>query len=95
MTYIFTAKLLNDARLAKTDVYTAMSLWLRSAFGLRREENIKIVPAWVDAHDGLNLKDRWTKVGKYREIAIRAPGQCTLLNEASGLPLAVVLFRRT
>nr|WP_229212113.1 integrase domain-containing protein [Duganella sp. BJB475] len=72
VTNISKAKVLDDARLAKiTDAYTAMSLRLQSAFGLRREESIKIVPAWADGGDRLQLKDTWTKGGKYREIAIR------------------------
>src|SRR5262249_47305421 len=31
-----------------TDPYTVMSLKLQAAFGLRREESIKIQPAWAD-----------------------------------------------
>jgi hypothetical protein len=86
VTNISKAKVIDDARLAKiTDPYTAMSLRLQSAFGLRREESIKIVPAWADGGDRLKLKDTWTKGGKYREIAIRTPEQRTLLNEAKRL----------
>lgn len=85
-TNISKAKVLDDARLAKiTDAYTAMSLRLQAAFGLRREEGIKIVPAWADGGDRLKLKDTWTKGGTYREIAIRTPEQRTVLNEAKRL----------
>jgi hypothetical protein len=59
-----------------------MSLRLQSAFGLRQEESIKIVPVWADGGDRLKLKDTWTKGGKYRESAIRAPEQRTVLNAA-------------
>lgn len=86
VTNISKAKMLDDARLAKiTDAYTAMSLRLQAAFGLRREESIKIVPSWADGGDRLKLKDTWTKGGKYREIAIRTPEQRQVLNEAKRL----------
>ncbi|NRR30465.1 integrase domain-containing protein [Oxalobacteraceae bacterium] len=86
VTNISKAKVLDDARLVKiTDAYTAMSLRLQSAFGLRREESIKIVPAWADGGDRLKLKDTWTKGGKYREIAICTPEQRTVLNDAKRL----------
>ncbi|WP_229213042.1 MULTISPECIES: integrase domain-containing protein [unclassified Duganella] len=52
---------------------------------MRREESIKIVPAWADGGDRLKLKDTWTKGGKYREIAIRTPAQREALNEAKRL----------
>lgn len=86
VTNISKAKTLDNERLAKiTDAYTAMSLRLQSAFGLRREESIKINPTWADGGDRLKLKDTWTKGGKYREIAIRTPEQPTTLNEAKRL----------
>nr|WP_315253445.1 phage integrase N-terminal domain-containing protein [uncultured Duganella sp.] len=83
VTNISKAQVLDDARLAKiTDPYTAMSLRLQAAFGLRREESIKIAPAWADGGDRVKLKESWTKGGKYREIAIRTPEQREVLNEA-------------
>lgn len=86
VTNISKAKTLDDACLAKiADPYTAMSLRLQSAFGLRREESIKIVPSWADGGDRLKLKDTWTKGGKYREIAIRTPEQRQVLNAAKWL----------
>lgn len=86
VTNISKAKTLDDVHVAKiTDAYTAMSLRLQSAFGLRREESIKIVPSWADGGDRLKLKDTWTKGGKYREIAIRTPEQRQVLNEAKRL----------
>ena len=39
-----------------------------SAFGLRREESLKIQPGWADRGDTLVLKDSWTKGGRSREI---------------------------
>ena len=52
-----------------TDQYTAMSLRLQAAFGLRRAESIKIRPEWADRDDKLAVKDTWTKgsaPAKYR-----------------------------
>jgi hypothetical protein len=62
--------------------YTRMSLRLEAAFGLRREESIKIKPAWADQGAVLRLKDSWTKGGRPREIPITAEAQRTLLDEA-------------
>ena len=80
------AKTLDADKLEQvTDRNTAMSLRLQAAFGLRREESIKIVPAWADAGDKLRLKDSWTKGGKYREIPIHSAEQRALLNQARQL----------
>ena len=81
-------KVLDDWRLTKiTDAYTAMSLRLQSAFGLRREESIKIDPAWADDGDRLKLKDTRTKGCQYREIAIRTPEQRGVINNAKCMAL--------
>ena len=43
------ARLLEIARLnVVTDPYTVLSLRLQEAFGLRREESIKLQPVWAD-----------------------------------------------
>jgi site-specific recombinase XerC len=68
-----------------TDAYTALSLRLQAAFGLRREESIKIIPAWADKGDTLRLKDSWTKGGKYREIPITTAEQRAALDAAKAL----------
>jgi len=68
-----------------TDAYTAMSLRLQAAFGLRRGESIKIRPEWADRGDKLALKDTWTKGGRPREIPIRNDEQRLLLDEAKAL----------
>jgi hypothetical protein len=62
-----------------------MSLRLQAAFGLRREESLKIQPAWADRGDSLALKDSWTKGGRAREIPIRNQAQRRLLDEAKQL----------
>src|ERR1700694_3848018 len=52
-----------------------ISLRLQAAFGLRREESIKIVPSWADRGGSLMLKDSWTKGGREREAPVRTPEQ--------------------
>jgi hypothetical protein len=68
-----------------SDPYSQMSLRLQEAFGLRREESIKIQPEWADRGDRLVLKDTWTKGGRAREIPIRNDAQRQLLDEAKRL----------
>ena len=62
-----------------------ISLRLQGAFGLRREESIKIVPSWADRGGSLMLKDSWTKGGREREISVRTLEQRQLLDEAKAL----------
>ena len=77
------ARELTPADLSKvTDPYTRASLRLQAAFGLRREESIKIRPVWSDRGDRLVLKDSWTKGGRAREIPIRTDEQRQVLAEA-------------
>jgi integrase len=80
------AKELDQGKVDKiSDPYTAMSLRLQEAFGLRREESIKIQPGWADRGDMLVLKSTWTKGGKEREIPIIKETQRELLNQAKAL----------
>ncbi len=65
-----------------TDPYTALSLRLQAAFGLRRAESIKFQPVWADRGNHLALKPTWCKGGRAREIPIRTDEQRQLLNEA-------------
>jgi site-specific recombinase XerC len=53
------------------DRYVRMSLELQRAFGLRREEAIKLHPAQADQGDRLVLQGSWTKGGRPRAIPIR------------------------
>lgn len=77
------AKVIDVAVLARvTDPYTSASLRLQSAFGLRREESIKIRPEWADCGDHLRLKDSWTKGGKAREIPMVSSEQRAALDAA-------------
>ena len=64
------------------DPYTRASLRLQAAFGLRREESLKIQPGWADRGDTLVLKDSWTKGGRARAIPIRQVEQRQVLDEA-------------
>ncbi len=68
-----------------TDPYTAVSLKLQAAFGLRRAESIKLQPSWADRGDKLVLKASWCKGGREREIPIRTTEQRHVLNEARRL----------
>jgi hypothetical protein len=80
------ARTLTDRELARiTDPYTAMSLRLQAAFGLRRAESIKIQPAWADRGNVLVLRPSWCKGGRAREIPIRTAAQGGLLREAKSL----------
>jgi len=65
--------------------YTRMSLRLQEAFGLRREESIKIRPGWADQGNAIRLKDSWTKGGRYREIPVGTEAQRAVLDEAKRL----------
>jgi hypothetical protein len=62
-----------------------ISLRLQAAFGLRREESIKIIPTLADRGNSLVLKDSWTKGGRAREIPIRTLEQRQLVDEAKAL----------
>ena len=65
--------------------YVAMSLRLQEAFGLRREESIKIRPSWADEGNALRLKQSWTKGGRERVLPIRTEAQRAVLDAAKKL----------
>lgn len=86
VTNISKAKELDPDQLARIhDPCIRISLRLQVAFGLRREESIKIIPAWADRGGWLVLKDSWTKGGRPRDIPIRTDEQRRLLDEAKAL----------
>jgi len=86
---------LTAADLAKvTDPYTAFSLRLQAAFGLRRAESIKFQPGWADRGDHLALKPTWCKGGRAREIPIRTEAQRALLDEAKAFAAGGSLIPR-
>jgi len=78
-----------------SDPYTALSLRMQEAFGLRREESIKLCPAWADRGEVLQLKASWTKGGRERSIPIRTPEQRGLLEEVKQLAGAGSLIPAT
>ena len=67
------------------DARVRMSLELQQAFGLRREEAIKFMPAYADRGDHLVLKESWTKGGKARVIPVRTGTQRAVLDRAQRL----------
>ena len=80
------AKDLAEEQLALVkDEYVRMSLRLQQAFGLRREEAIKIQPRWADRGKHLHLKASWTKGGRERTVPIRTQEQRALLEQAKRL----------
>lgn len=75
-----------EAKIARVnDRHVKISLQLQQHFGLRREEAMKLQPAWADRGDRLRLKSSWCKGGREREIPIRTPEQRSVLDEAKGL----------
>jgi hypothetical protein len=86
VTNVSKARQLTSGDLAQViDPNTRMSLRLQATFGLRREESLKIQPAWADRGHTLLLKDSWTKGGREREIPIRNAEQRQVLDEAKRL----------
>ena len=80
------AKELEEAQLARVrDENVRMSLRLQRAFGLRREEAIKLQPRWADRGEHLQLKPSWTKGGRKRSVPIRTEAQRALLEQAKQL----------
>src|SRR6056297_1218025 len=80
------AKDLEQAQLARVrDENVRMSLRLQRAFGLRREEAIKLQPRWADRGEHLQLKASWTKGGRERTVPIRTEAQRALLERAKQL----------
>jgi integrase len=77
---------INQEQLDKVkDIYVKASLSLQSAFGLRREEAIKIFPGIADKGDLLALKGSWTKGGKERSIPIITEHQREVLDQVKQL----------
>ena len=76
------AKRLEGAALERvSDARVQLALKLEAAFGLRREEALKLRPVLADKGDRLALKASWCKGGRYREIPITHPKQRALLDE--------------
>lgn len=67
------------------DEYVRASLRLQIAFGLRREESMKMYPTQADRGDHLRLQGSWTKGGRERDIPIETPEQRRILDEAKAV----------
>ncbi len=67
------------------DPYVAMGLRLQQAFGLRREEAMKLTPCLADRGQHLVLQSTWCKGGRARVIPIRTPEQRTVLQHTKHL----------
>ena len=67
------------------DDYIRCSIELQRAFGLRREECLKIIPSQADNGTLLRLKSSWTKGGIARAIPIRTEEQRYWLDRAKQL----------
>jgi len=65
--------------------YVRMSLELQRAFGLRRQEAIKIKPWQADQGTRLVLQGSWCKGGRPRDIPIRTLAQREVLEKAKVL----------
>lgn len=78
-------ELANDKLVLIKDSHVQMSLRLQQAFGLRREEALKIQPRRADHGDRLQLEGSWTKGGRPRVVPIRTPRQRAVLEQAKVL----------
>ena len=80
------AVVLGTAHLERvTCPYVMASLKVQREFGLRREEAIKIQPAWADQGDKLVLQASWCKGRRERVVPIRTEAQRAVLDEAKAL----------
>ncbi len=80
------AKTVTREQLEKVkDEHVRMSLELQQAFGLRREEAMKIRPCIADQGDHLFLQRSWTKGGRERIVPIRTEQQRGVLDRAHRL----------
>jgi len=71
--------LTNDQLNALTDPHVRASVMLQAAFGLRREEAMKVVPHEAIKKDCIRLKGSWTKGGRPRTIPITSQHQRLVL----------------
>lgn len=68
------------SKISNSDV--RMSLLLQQAFGLRRQESIKIQIHWATKIGGiLRLKGSWNKNGRPRDIKIHYPEQIEIIKQ--------------
>ena len=68
-----------------SDAYVRLSIRLKAAFGLRREEAIKFKPNYAVQDDHIKLKSSWTKGGRARTVPITNAEQRRLLEDVKAL----------
>jgi hypothetical protein len=75
------AQVITEAQIAQIpDPWVQWSVRLQVAYGLRREEALKIRPWQADQGDHVALQASWCKGGRAREIPITKPEQRQLLD---------------
>ena len=65
--------------------HVRLSVEMQRAFGLRREEAMKVRVAWADRGTHLKLEGSWTKGGRERTVPIRTGAQRELLGRVRTL----------
>ena len=65
--------------------YVRLSVEMQRAFGLRREEAMKVRVAWANRGTYLKLEGSWTKGGRERTVPIRTEAQRELLERVRAL----------
>ena len=65
--------------------HVRLSVEMQRAFGLRREEAMKVRVAWADRGTHLKLEGSWTKGGRERTVPIRTEAQRELLGRVRAL----------
>ena len=65
--------------------HVRLSVEMQRAFGLRREEAMKVRVAWADRGTHLKLEGSWTKGGRERTVPIRSEAQEKLLERVKAL----------
>jgi integrase len=77
------SKAIHEIDLSKVkDPFLKHSLKLQQAFGLRREECLKIIPSQADKGTHLWLKGSWTKGNIERVVIMTTPEQRKILDDA-------------
>lgn len=67
------------------DPHVRLSLRMQAAFGLRREEALKVRPRWSEQGNLLHLQGSWTKGGRARSVPILTDVQRAVLADAKRL----------
>jgi site-specific recombinase XerD len=86
VTNVSKAKVLSGEQVDRvSSAFVLVSLQLQAAFGLRREESLKIKPGWADQGNVLRLQSSWTKGGRARDVPITNEAQREVVDRAKAL----------